>query len=213
MFLQVFAETGAVVAGVDISDGLIRAALEEEKRHPLGIKYFVADAANLSMIESESFDVAFCYMALMDIRDYEGAISEVSRVLKTQGRFVVLIEHPCFTRYRVLDGKAVCDWGKRICEDGSEEYVYYWISDYFRNHSYICEWKHDRLPSSFVTTGFHRTLSDYVNAMTRCGLVVTRFDEPLPMEEGVRVHPPMKKHYRIPHLIAIEATKDSWPRV
>jgi ubiquinone/menaquinone biosynthesis C-methylase UbiE len=81
--------------------------VEEEERHPLGVKYFVADAANMNMLESESFDIAFCYMAMMDIQDYEGAISEASRVLKTGGRFVVLMEHPCFTLFRVLDGKAM----------------------------------------------------------------------------------------------------------
>jgi len=208
-FSRFFARAGAEVTGIDISEGLIKAAVEEEERHPLGVKYFVADAANLNMLNSESFDVVFCYMALMDIRDYEGAISEASRVLKTRGRFVVLIEHPCFTASRVLDGKVVSGWEKRIREDGSKKYIYYWIDDYFRRHNYTIEWKHDRLPSSFVTTNFHRTLSDYVNALTKHGLAVTRLDEPQPMEEGVRVHPPMKKHYRVPQSIAIEATKIS----
>jgi ubiquinone/menaquinone biosynthesis C-methylase UbiE len=206
-FSRFFARAGAKVTSVDISDSLINEAVEEEERRPLGVKYFAADAANLGILESESFDIAFCYMALMDIQDYEGTISEVSRILKTQGKFVVLIEHPCFVRSRVLDGKIVCDWKKSVREDGSEEYVHYWISDYFTRHSYNTEWKHNRLPSSFVTTGFHRTLSDYVNAMTKCGLVITKFDEPQPLQQGVRLHSPMKKHCRIPHSIAIEATK------
>jgi len=208
-FSRFFARAGAEVTGIDISEGLIRGAVEEEERNPLGVKYFVADAANLNMLESESFDVAFCYMALMDIQDYEGVMSEASRILKTGGRFVVLMEHPCFTAFRVLDGKVVSGWETHTREDGSKEHLYYWIDDYFRRHSYTFEWKHDRLPSSFVTTGFHRTLSDYVNALTKHGLVITRFDEPQPMEEGVRVHPPMKKHYRVPQSIAIEATKIS----
>jgi 2-polyprenyl-3-methyl-5-hydroxy-6-metoxy-1,4-benzoquinol methylase len=202
-----FAKAGAEVTGIDLSEALIKAAVEEEERNPLGIKYFAADVANLNMLESESFDVAFCYMALLDIRNYEGAISEASRVLKTGGRFVVLIEHPCFTLFRVLDGKVVSGWETRVREDGSKEYVYYWIADYLRRHSYTVEWKHDRLPSSFVTTGFHRPLSDYVNALTKHGLAITGLDEPQPLEEGVRVHPPMKKHYRVPQSMVIEATK------
>jgi SAM-dependent methyltransferase len=202
-----FAKGGAEVVGIDLSDALIKAAVEEEERHPSGVKYFVADAADLNMLESESFDVAFCYMALMDIRDYEGAISETSRVLKTGGRFVVLIEHPCFEFVRFLDGKAVSGWETRLQEDGSKEYLYYWVADYLGRHSYAVEWKHDRLSSSFVTTGFHRTLSDYVNALTEHGLIVKRLDEPQPLEKGVRVHPPMKKHYRVPQSMVIEAIK------
>ena len=202
-----FAKEGAEVVGVDLSDALIKAAMEEEERHPLGVRYFVADAVDLNMLESESFDVAFCYMALMDIRDYKGAISEASRVVRIGGRFVVLIEHPCFELVRFLDGKAVSGWETRLKEDGSKEYLYYWVADYLRRHSYAVEWKHDRLSSSFVTTGFHRTLSDYVNALTEHGLIVTRLDEPQPLEEGIRFHPPMKKHYRVPQSMVIETTK------
>jgi SAM-dependent methyltransferase len=208
-FSRFFARKGASVVGVDLSDALIKAAVEEEQKQPLGVKYFVADAANVNMLESESFDIAFCYMALLDIRDFEGAISEASRVLKTWGRFVVLIEHPCFTLFRVLDGKPVSGWKTRFLEDGSKEYLYYWTADYLVRHSYTVEWKHDRMPSIFVTTGFHRPLCDYVNALNKNGLVVTRLDEPQPLEEGVRLHPPMKKHYRVPQSIIIEATKTS----
>jgi ubiquinone/menaquinone biosynthesis C-methylase UbiE len=124
-FARFFAKAGAEVTGIDLSDAMIKAAVEEEERHPLGVKYFVADAADLSMLKSDSFDVAFCFMALLDIRDYAGAISEASRVLKTGGRFVVLMEHPCFTLFRVLDGKIVSGWETRLREDGSKEYLHY----------------------------------------------------------------------------------------
>lgn len=203
---RIFAKAGAEVTGIDISEIMIKAAREEERRHPLGVKYLVADAAKLDMLDSECFDVAFCYMAMGDIENYEGAIAEASRVLKTGGRFVVVMEHPCFST-RFIDGKRVGGWETRVREDGSKEYLYYRVEDYSQRHSFAFEWKHDRLSSSFVTTGFHRTLSDYVNALVEHGLAVQRLDEPQPMEEGVRVHPPMKKHYRVPQSIVIEAIK------
>ena len=203
-----FAQAGADVTAVDISEALIEAAVEEEQRHPLGVRYIAADAANLDMLGSESFDVASCHMALMDMADYEGVIGEVSRILKHSGRFIAVLEHPCFNT-RTLDGKPVSGWETRLREDGSKEYLYYRVEDYFTRHISTYEWKHERLPKSFVTTGFHRTLSDYVNALSKHGLVVTKFDEPQPMEEGVRLHPPMAKHYRVPQSLVIEATKIS----
>lgn len=205
-FSRFFAKIGAEVVGIDLSEALIKAAEEEEERHPLGVKYLAADAANLHMLDSEIFDVAYCHMAIGDIPDYESAIAEVSRVLKTRGRFVIVMAHPCFS-IRTLDGKAISDWETSLREDGSKEYLYYWVADYLRTHSYAWEWKHDRLSSSFVTVGFHRTISDYVNALIKHGLIVTSFDEPKPLEKGVRVHPPMKKHYRVPQSLVIEATK------
>ena len=203
-----FAGTGAEVTAVDISEALIEAAKEEEQRHLLGVRYIAADAAKLSMLEPESFDIAYCHMALMDIEDYGAAIGEVSRVLRKGGRFVAVMEHPCFST-RAIDGRPVAGWETRLREDGSKEYLYYRVEDYLQRHSFTSEWKHDRLPYSFVTTGFHRTLSDYVNTLTKHGLLITRFDEPQPMEEGVRLHPPMVKHYRVPQSLVIEATKIS----
>lgn len=203
---RLFAKAGAEVVGIDLSEALIKAARELEERRPLGVKYFAADAADLDMLDSQSFDIAYCHMALADIPDYEGAIAEVSRVLRTRGRFVVVMPHPCFS-IRPLDGKMIADWETRISEDGSKEYLHYRIEDYFQRYRYSWEWKHNRLDSSFVTTGFHRTLSDYINTLTKHGLVVTRFDEPKPLEKGVELHPPMKKHYRIPQSLVVEATK------
>jgi len=206
-FARFFASARAEVTGIDISEDLIKAALEEENRHPLGIEYLVSDAANLDMFDSESFDVAYCYMALMDIRDYEGTISEAARVLRKGGRFIVIIIHPCFNFLRVLDGKMVSGWDKHIHENGTKEFLRYWLSDYFRRHSYTFEWKHDRLPSSFVTTGFHRTLSDYINAIADHGLIATRLLEPQPLTKGIELHPAMKKHQMVPFSLGIEATK------
>jgi len=203
---RIFAEAGAEMTGVDFSEEMIKAAVGEEERNPLGIRYIIADAANLSMLESESFDIAFFYMAIMDIADFEGAIAEASRVLKRGGRFVIVMVHPCFDT-RFMDGRMVGGCVTREGEDGSKEYLYYWTEEYFTRHSYAFEWRHDRLPAPFVTTGFHRTLSDYVNAITGNGMVVTGIEEPKPMEEGVKLLPSMGKHHRVPQSIVIEATK------
>jgi len=203
---RIFAGAGAEMTGVDFSEGMIKAAVEEETRNPLGIRYIIADAANLSMLEPESFDIAFCYMAIMDIADFEGAIAEAARVLKRNGRFVIVMVHPCFDT-RFMDGRLVGGWETRVREDGSKEYLYYWTEEYFTRHSYAFEWRHDRLPAPFVTTGFHRTLSDYVYAITGKGMAITRIEEPRPMDEGIKLLPSMGKHRRVPQSIVIEANK------
>lgn len=206
-FSRFFAKMGAEVTGIDFSEDMIRAAVGEEERHPLDVRYHVADAANLYMLRTETYDVAFCFMALMDISDHEGAISEVSQLLKIGGKFIVLIPHPCFTAPRVVDGEIVTGWESRIREDGSKEYLYNRVDDYFHRQSFKIKWNSDRLPSSFVTTSFHRTLSDYFNALVKQRFAITGLDEPQPIKEGVIIHPPLKKHYRVPQSIVIEATK------
>ena len=201
------AAAGARVTAIDRSVGLIGAAQDEEARRPLGIKYLVADAAKLDVLDSETFDIAFCFMAIMDIQDHEGTFSEVSRVLRPRGRFVMVLEHPCFTSGRSIDGKLVSGWETLPKAEGATDFLYYWIADYLRPHSYPCVWKHDRLKSSFVTTGYHRPLSDYIGALAKNGFVITDLEEPQPLKQGVKVHPSMSKHYRVPQSLAISTVK------
>lgn len=68
-FSRVIADMGASVIGIDFSEPMIEAALEEERRKPLGVKYLTSNAADLMDLPSRTFDIAFCFMALMDIQD------------------------------------------------------------------------------------------------------------------------------------------------
>jgi SAM-dependent methyltransferase len=124
-FARCFAERGAVVTGIDVSVALLALAVAEESDNPRGITYLHADAADLSGLASNSHDLAFCFMALMDIRDYEGTVAEVSRVLRVNGRFVVVIPHPCFTVPRRSRGNASrypSAWETRV-RDTLSDYV------------------------------------------------------------------------------------------
>ena len=203
---RVFAGIGAKVVGVDFSGEMLGAAVDEEGREPLGIEYRLADAADLGMFGDGEFDLVYSFMALMDISDVDSTVWEVSRVLRDGGRFVACFLHPCFSWARTRDGKTVCDWERVVHEDGSKDYLYLKIFDYFQRHQYGIQWKDEEYPDGFTTTQFHRTLSDYVNALGRCGLYVSRMEEPKPIEE-VDLPPKMVKLFRIPHSIIVEAKK------
>ena len=209
-FSRYYARTGADVVGVDFSEEMIKAAREEESRNPLGITYHLADVTDMSLLESETFDIAFSFMALMDITDYESAIGEASRILKRGGRFVFTIIHPCFEERR-HDGKSISGWRAKTLDDGKREHLHFWIEDYFTRHSEEIEWplKDSRRLYDFTTTVYHRTLADYVNALSEKGLIVARMDEPLPTDEGIVVRPSLVRHSRIPHAVTIEALKMS----
>jgi hypothetical protein len=64
-----------------------------------------------------------------------------------------------------------------------------------------------RLAKPFKTTSFHRTLTDYFQALCQKGFLVARLIEPKPTSRGVTKYPSLRKHMKIPHSMVIEAIK------
>jgi SAM-dependent methyltransferase len=205
-FSRFYAEAGAEVTGIDISESQIAAAQEEELRTPRGIKYHVADASKLDFLEPGSQDIIISFMALMDIEDYEGAIMQASRILKPNGRFVFILVHPCFGWGRRYDGATFCEWEYERLEDGSRDPQYLKVFEYFTNHPYEMYWK-GLGQIDLVTAQFHRTLSDYMRVLGNNGFVISKIEEPRPVVDKSVLPPNMGKLFRIPHTICVEARK------
>ena len=169
-----FARQGAIVTAVDANAPLIELIRTREAQESSGITYHVADAAHLEMLADGIFDLVICNMALMDIENAEGAIQEVSRVLKPRGRFVASISHPCFDKVNTSG------W--------DIEYIYP-TTTIWRKMSRYREIAVDDLPWLRVagnvvsTRAFHRPLSWYFRTLRASGLLVAALEEPEPTEE------------------------------
>ena len=171
-----FARQGAIVTAVDANAPLIELVRTREAQESLGITYHVADAAHLEMLADGIVDLVICNMALLDIENAAGAIQEVSRVLKSRGRFVASISHPCFDKVNTSG------W--------DIEYIYP-TTTIWRKMSRYREIAVDDLPWLKVpgnvvnTRAYHRPLSWYFRTFRASGLIVAAFEEPEPTEELV----------------------------
>ncbi len=72
---------------VDASENMIKIARKRSEQYSDCIDFQVADASDMTQLQQRYFDIAVCNMALMDIKEYGGAIQEVARVLKPKGVF------------------------------------------------------------------------------------------------------------------------------
>ena len=72
---------------------------------------------------------------------------------------------------------------------------------------YKVEWAMKRITNPFVTTAFHRTLTEYFHELSKNGFLVSRLIEPKPSLEAVKKYPNLKKRLRVPQSIIIEAIK------
>lgn len=186
------AALGAQVTAVDSSDRLIGIATEINKREGQNIRYALAEPTDLSVIEDSTFDDMVCNMGLMMIRDLNGTIAELARLVKLGGRFIFSVIHPCF-----------CTPDATWAGEDNGGTPYKTVSTYFTEG-----WWHSELVAS-IRDGRakikHRTLTTFVNALSARGFNVNRISEPRPTPEIVAIRPHLETYDRLPVAMIVEA--------
>lgn len=173
------ARMGNLVTGLDVSEPIIAIDQAREERETLGITYLAADAAATGLPDN-TFDLVVSQMGLMDIPDAAGAVREMSRVMKPQGRLVALFCHPCFD----VPGHSAWVWEKVPYSSSA------WrkIQHYAQPFAGQVPWNKDG--ETIYTTAYHRPLSWYMHAIRAAGLVLTDLHEPIPPPEFVALEQP-----------------------
>jgi SAM-dependent methyltransferase len=182
-YSRALAARGAKVVGVDGSSRLIAIARERAPE----IQYVVANANALDAIDSDSFQIVMASMSLMDIEDYEGAVREAWRVLRSGGRLFMSITHPCFS-------PPVSGWIKT--GDGGLDVF---AIDRYMEHA---QW------DDFIATSFqrpvirrHKPLQDFIGPLLQRGFQLRAFHEPGASAEQVRTSPRLERLNRIPYFL------------
>ena len=95
-----FARAGADYTGVDLTEAAIDLARKNFEQRGLQGEFKVADAENLDFADS-SFDLVYSHGVLHHTPDIARAVSEIHRVLKPEGRAIVMLYHRDSYNYRV----------------------------------------------------------------------------------------------------------------
>lgn len=158
------AQKGASVTAVDCSEPAIRYAAEQAKKEGLSIRHEIRNSNDLFGIADESFDIVLCSMMLMDCEDFEGTVREAARVLKTGGRLLASVLHPCF------DGNHDTGIGRQGM--GVDRQVV--VMNYFEPKTWEAPLWRGKTPVIWR----HRTLQDYVKVFVGAGFTIVDLDEP-----------------------------------
>ncbi len=180
-FSRLLVQRGAqYVLGVDNCPPMIEAARELQSGTD---QYILADVQDLSFLEDASFDLAVSYLNHCDLQDFAANVREVYRVLKEQGRFVVVNIHPM----RSAGGS----WHRD--SRGEKEYV-------MLDH-YFAEGERHFTMKGLPVTNFHRTLSTYVRSFLGTGFTLEDVIEPTVSPENVARFPELADELRVPNFI------------
>ncbi len=198
-FAREMAARGARVTGIDISPRMIDLAREHEAASPLGIEYHAMDAEALSSaFEPGSFDIATSCMALQDMPQPGDALRGVHRTLRSGGRFVASIEHPC-------TNPPFREWER----DAHGRKRWLCIDRYFERGPRDYTW--NRWPGAFTTTARHAPLEDWFGWILDAGFQVRAVREPKPDASAVEAQPKLAGATRVPYFLIFDLTAAAQP--
>jgi SAM-dependent methyltransferase len=188
------ARRGARVVGVDGSERLIEVARARALREGVDVDHERANANALDGIEADRFDLVVASMSLMDVEDYDGAMTEVRRVLRFGGELLMSITHPCFSA-------PVSKWAPD--EEGGHHFA---VDRYFDRGGW----------ESFIARSFrkpvirrHRPLEDYMGAPLRLGFALREFHEPAATPDDLAKSRRFEHMTRVPYFLFMRWQKQS----
>ncbi|OGG60296.1 hypothetical protein A3C89_00885 [Candidatus Kaiserbacteria bacterium RIFCSPHIGHO2_02_FULL_50_50] len=192
-FTHHFLATTPHVTAVDLSPSLAEIAAKVNPEADV----HVAPAQSLDFAAEASFDVVTCVLALQNMEQLEKVFAEVARVLKPNGRFVFVLNHPTFRIPKVSS------WGF----EGNH-------AQYRRIDKYLSAFKAkiDMRPGTDTshTWSFHYSLQDIMKSLRKSNFAITRLEEWIShreSEKGPRADAENVSRKEIPLFMMMEVKK------
>lgn len=186
---RILARNGATVTGVDSSAKLIEAARTQNLADALPLSFDIASVDELPYAD-DTFDLIVCNHLLNDLYDPSKPINEFARVLRSGGRIVILMLHPCFynkhaERQQATNGLIALS--------------------YFETRSIEQHFEVDGLTSPVAATAWFRPLEFYTEALHKSGFAITSLTEPHPSAEQVQANNWWRKGFTRPLFMLLVA--------
>lgn len=197
-FANIFAHVGAEVVASDLSKKLIETAKKDSKEK---ISFYITPAHRAQFLKDNSIDTIVVVLAIQNIENVNEVFAECKRILKKDGRMVLVLNHPAF---RVPQAS---DWH---FEEGVQSRI---VSKYLSESKLSIDMTPgEKNPKKKITTiSFHRSLQYYVKLFSKNGLAVTRLEEWISHKQsgtGPRQIAEDKARKEIPMFMCLEVRKN-----
>ncbi|MGM9597253.1 MAG: class I SAM-dependent methyltransferase [Eubacteriales bacterium] len=170
----------ARIVGIDASREMLKIATQKAKQKNSKADFILGDAANAAAYVQKQFDLVFSSTTTHYIPDLEALFRSIGKCLKSNGVCILSVIHPVYSAmYPIRHGERFPnddEWVVRYLDKRQRAYIQPWIeyNDRFENR---------------LSTSYHYTFGDYVNAIVKSGLVIKEVEEPLPPEDWKQTSP------------------------
>jgi ubiquinone/menaquinone biosynthesis C-methylase UbiE len=163
------------IIGVDSSEKMIE--LGRKQGGPLDIEYHVGDVRELKFLEDNSIDVCMGNLITNYFKPDElfALYSEISRVLKKNGQFVISMPHPVLYIPSII--------GSKSYEVKDKDFDY--VESRGKSFKIIIKTISNE---EFEVGIYHSTFEDHFKALANAGLVVDMIEEPVVSNELSEKH-------------------------
>jgi ubiquinone/menaquinone biosynthesis C-methylase UbiE len=202
-FSNIFAHIGANVVASDVSKKLIEIAKKNSKPASAGegkISFYITAAHRAQFLKDNSIEIIVIVLAIQNIENVNEVLIECKRILKNNGRIVMVLNHPAF---RVPQGS---DW---YFQDGVQSRI---VSKYLSESKVIIDMTPGEKDSKkkINTITFHRSMQYYMKLFAKNGFAITRLEEWISHKQsgaGPRQIAEDKARKEIPMFMCLEIKK------
>jgi 2-polyprenyl-3-methyl-5-hydroxy-6-metoxy-1,4-benzoquinol methylase len=188
---RILAKKGANATGIDSSTKLIEAARSQNLADVLSVSFDIGSVDDLPYPDS-AFDLVVCNHLVNDLFDPSKPISEFARVLRSSGRLIILMLHPCFYNKHAERGQAT---------NGMI------ASSYFDIRSVEQTFEVGGLTSPAANIAWFRPLEFYTEELRKSGFAIISLTEPHPSPEQWRTDGWWRKGFTRPLFMLLTAQK------
>ena len=151
-----------------------------------------AEVARLPFVDGV-FDAAVTCLVLEHVLEFLEAVEEISRVIRSDGRFVLVLNHPAMQTPE----------SGLIFDHVAEPPTRYWrISDYLLESSHF-----EEVDKGIFLPFEHRPISKYINTLIESGFTIERLYEPTLSERHIGETPELASIRFIPRLLIVVCSK------
>lgn len=162
------------IVGIDLSEEMLHIAEKKAEENHSKAKFILGDAAKAFDLVQEEFDFVFSSTTTHYIDNLDMLFTNLYKCLKVGGTCILSVINPVYSAmYPIAHGDTFPsdeEWVVRYLDRSKRAYIQPWIeyNDDFENQ---------------LSTSYHYTFGDYVNAIIKSGLTLEGIKEPMPPQE------------------------------
>ena len=166
-FSRLCGQKGAEIVGIDQSQVLIQKAIEQAGSQE---RYIIGNVETLDIYKLGLFDTVFSVLALENIKKISAMMQGIQKVLKKDGKVVLVLLHPSF---RIPQHS---DWGFNTKKSLQYRTVEKYLSEIAIAID-LAPFKGAKDTKKITTTTFHRSLQWYMKTFRAAGFAITSIEE------------------------------------